>query len=122
MLRHKRKSRDEGQKKALKKKLFYCCFRKFPQASIPFGVCTSSLKKRGNYKAQPFLFPLSGVCKNTPCFLGADCRGALKRTVVNSFYRTTSCPDTLRVALSRLVTILLRVPAASDKVRCLSLT
>lgn len=121
MLRHKCRNRDVGQKK-LKKMLFDCCFRKFPQASIPFGISTSSLKKRGNYKAQPFLFPLSGVCKNTPCFLRADCCGTLKRTVVNSFYRITSCPVTLRVALSCLVTILLWVPAASDKVRCLSLT
>lgn len=62
--------------------------------------------------AQPFLLPLSGVCENTPCFLGADCCGTLKRAVVNSFYRITSRPVKLCVALSRPVTILVGVPAA----------
>lgn len=73
----------------------------------------------GITKTQPFLFPLSGVCKNTPRFLGADCCGTLKWTVVNSFYRITSRPVKLCVALSRLVTILVWVPVASDEVCCL---
>ena len=37
-------------------------------------------------------FPVTsqGVCENTPCFLGADCRGTSECAVVNSFYRITS--------------------------------
>lgn len=58
------------------------------------------------YRAQPFLFPLSGVCENTPCFLRADCCGTLKRGVVNSSNRITSRPVGPCVAMSRLVTIL----------------
>lgn len=87
--------------------------------SIPFNVHTQCLNRRRDYKAQPFLFPLSGVCKNTACFLRADCCGTLKCTAVNSSYRITSRPVKLCVALSRLVTILVGVPAASDKVCCL---
>lgn len=34
------------------------CFRKFLKVSIPFNVHTSLLKRRQDYKAQPFLFPL----------------------------------------------------------------
>lgn len=34
------------------------CFRKFLRVSIPFNVHTSHLKRRQDYKTQPFLFPL----------------------------------------------------------------
>lgn len=95
----------------------------FEQVSANYFYTTQCshicLNRRRDYKAQPFLFPLSGVCKNTPCFLRADCCGSLKCAAVNGFYRITSRPVKLCVALSRLVTTLVGVPAATDKACCL---
>lgn len=88
-------------------------------SSTSFIFHIRCLNRRRDYKSQPFLLPLSGVCENTPCFLGADCCGTLKCAAVNSFYRITSRPVKLCVALcTALVPVLVRVPAASDKVCC----
>ncbi len=84
-----------------------CATESFYELILYHLLVTHSVRTGGGTTKPSLSCSLSqGSVKTLPASSGADCCGTLKCTAVNSFYRITSRPVKLCVALSRLVTIL----------------